>query len=230
MSSAPRKLQGVAGIDEAGRGPMIGPMVVCGLLFNEDPTQTLRQLGIKDSKMLTPRKRESLYDEVLRLATKSSVREVSASKIDILRGRGVSLNEIELREFISITKALGPERVIVDAADVNAERFGVAIAERTRLRNLGLSVVSEHRADLTYPVVSAASVIAKVRRDRAIVQLHEEYGDFGSGYPADPRTVSFVKKIVRMREPLPPIVRRSWESVKRIESEFSHNQTTLDSH
>jgi ribonuclease HII len=209
---------------------MIGPMVICGLLFDEDPQRILRELGIKDSKMLTPKRREGLYGEILQLAARSSVREVSASKIDVLRGRGVSLNEIELREFISITKALGPERLFVDAADVKAERFGMAIAERSKLKDLGLVVTSEHRADLTYPIVSAASVIAKVRRDRAIQEFHGEYGDFGSGYPADPKTVCFVKEIVRMRKPLPPIVRRSWESVKRIETELGKDQTTLDSY
>ncbi len=220
----------MAGIDEAGRGPMIGPMVVCGLLFDEEPGTTLSEMGIRDSKLLTPKKREALYGDILAQAASSCVREVSAASIDELRGRGVSLNEVELLEFIAIAKKLKPLQLYVDAADVKAERFGAAIAERSKLESQGLVVVSEHRADLKYPVVSAASVIAKVHRDRSIARLHEEYGDFGSGYPADPKTVRFVEDLVARNEPLPPIVRRSWESVKRIETKLATGQDTLESY
>lgn len=230
MRSDSQSLFGVACIDEAGRGPMIGPMVVCGLLFEDDVEKPLRDLGIKDSKLLTHKRRESLYDDILGLTKHHSIRKVSATRIDELRGRGVSLNEIELREFISITKSLRPLRLFVDAVDVKAERFGLAIAQRSNLGEAGIVVVSEHRADLRYPMVSAASVIAKVERDRAIVKLHDEYGDFGSGYPRDPKTLSFVRGLVTNREPLPSIVRRSWESVRRLESEMSTKQTTLDSY
>ncbi|TFF92703.1 ribonuclease HII [Candidatus Thorarchaeota archaeon] len=230
MKSNPLTLFGVACIDEAGRGPMIGPMVVCGLLFEDDVDTPLRNLGIKDSKQLSPKRREELYDDILNLTKRSSIRRVSASKIDELRGRGVTLNEIELREFISITKSLRPLRLFVDAVDVKAERFGLAIAERSKLKDIGIVVISEHRADLTYPMVSAASVIAKVERDRAILKLHDQYGDFGSGYPNDPKTLSFVRDLVASKEKLPKIVRRSWAPIRRLESEMNTKQIKLDSY
>lgn len=230
MKSDPQTLFGVACIDEAGRGPMIGPMVVCGLLFDDDVEKTLCDLGIKDSKQLTPRRREDLYDDILSLTKRSSIRKVPASRIDELRERGVSLNEIELREFISITKSLRPLKLFVDAVDVKAERFGLAIAERSRLGAAGIEVISEHRADLTYPMVSAASVIAKVERDRAVLRLHDEYGDFGSGYPRDPKTISFVRGLIAKKQGLPPIVRKSWQPIRRLELEMYTKQTKLDSY
>lgn len=230
MTRVPLRLRGVAGIDESGRGPMIGPMVICGLLFDEDPDAVLSGLGVRDSKALTPKRREELYDDILAQTAASCVREVPAASIDELRGRGMSLNEVGLREFITVTKELKPLHLYVDAADVKAERFGRAIGERSRLAHQGMIVVSEHRGDLTYPVVSAASIIAKVHRDRVIKQLHEEYGDFGSGYPVDRKTVMFVEALISKKEPLPSIVRRSWESVKRIEIRLGTKQDTLESY
>lgn len=223
------KLTGTAGIDEAGRGPMIGPMVICGLRFDTDPAEFFETLGIKDSKLLSPKKRESMFDAILKACSKHEIREISAQSIDEQRGRGTSLNEIELNAFTDITKSLKPITVYVDAADVKADRFGTQIAERSRLTPHGLTVISEHRADLTYPIVSAASIIAKVTRDRAIEQFHVVYGSFGSGYPSDPKTVAFVRQLIIEGEDLPPIVRRSWESVRRLLAEYDTEQTSLDS-
>jgi ribonuclease HII len=86
--------------------------------------------------------------------------------------------------------------------------------------------VSEHKADSTYPIVSAASIIAKVQRDQAITRLHSRYGDFGSGYPSDPKTIEFVRNLVTSKQKLPSIIRHSWDSVRRIQEEVE--QTRLD--
>ena len=223
------KLTGTAGIDEAGRGPMIGPMVICGLRFDINPAMFFETLGIKDSKLLSPKRREGMFDAILDACSEHEIREIPAQSIDEQRGWGTSLNEIELRSFIDITKSLKPKTVYVDAADVKADRFGTQISERSGLASHGLMVISEHRADLTYPIVSAASIIAKVTRDRAIEKFHEVYGDFGSGYPSDPKTVAFVKQLIIEGEDLPPIVRRSWESVRRLLDEYESEQTSLDS-
>ena len=227
MSPSDSKVRGVAGIDEAGRGPLIGPLVVCGVLFEQETIHDLDSLGVKDSKMLTPRRRTQLLQSIKRLASKIELRTISASEIDMLRGQKVNLNEIEVRAFVSIAQDLKPSLLYLDAVDVKAQRFGIAVSERSGLSTLGCKVVSEHKADSKYPVVSAASIVAKVERDKAIKLLHKEFGDFGSGYPSDPKTIEFVRGFLSDTGELPNIVRHSWESVNRIRDELKAKQLRL---
>jgi ribonuclease HII len=208
-------LHGTAGIDEAGRGPMIGPMVICGVLIDSEKLHEFKKIGAKDSKMLSPARRLKLKEKIEHVASKIVVRSVSAAEIDRLRKR-TTLNEIEVAEFASVAKTLNPQMIYVDAADVNANRFGEKIGKLSGLASKGAVIISEHKADSKYPIVSAASIIAKVERDRVISEYHMKYGDFGSGYPSDPKTVNFVKTLVRNKKKLPPIIRESWESVRKI--------------
>ena len=228
MSPSDSELHGVAGIDEAGRGPLIGPLVVCGALFEQETIHDLNALRVKDSKMLTPRRRMQLLEPIKGLASKIELRSISAAEIDSLRGQKVNLNEIEVRAFVSIAQALKPSLLYLDAVDVKAQRFGKAVSERSGLSTLGCKVVSEHKADSKYPVVSAASIVAKVERDNTIKLLHEEFGDFGSGYPSDPKTIKFVRDILSDTGALPNIVRHSWESVNRIRDELRAKQLRLN--
>jgi ribonuclease HII len=221
-------LHGIAGVDEAGRGPMIGPMVVCGILVNTDRLHELVEIGAKDSKTLTHKRRLVLKEQIEKVTTKIEIRTVSAADIDRLRKR-TTLNEIEVTEFASIAKALNPKEIYLDAADVIAERFGSKIGELSGIASKGAIIVSEHKADAKYPIVSAASIIAKVERDHAIENFHKKYGDFGSGYPNDPKSIKFVRTLVRNGEKLPDIIRKSWESIRRIVDEESTDQTRLDS-
>ena len=219
-------LHGTAGIDEAGRGPMIGPMVICGVLIDTERLHELEKIGAKDSKTLSHSRRLKLKEKIMQVVSKMEIRYVSAADIDRLRKR-TTLNEIEVAEFVSIARALKPQEIYLDAADVNADRFGEKIGNLSGLASKGAKIVSEHKADSKYPIVSAASIIAKVERDRAISEYHKKYGDFGSGYPSDQKTVDFVKNLVRNGEKLPPIIRKSWESVRRIIDEESTEQSTL---
>ena len=219
-------LHGTAGIDEAGRGPMIGPMVICGVLIGPEKLSELEQIGAKDSKTLSHTRRVKLREKIEKVAARIEIRSVSAADIDRLRRR-TTLNEIEVVEFVAIAKALNPQEVYLDAADVKADRFGEKIGNLSGLSSKGAIIISEHKADSKYPIVSAASIIAKVERDRVISEYHEKYGDFGSGYPSDPKTVDFVKNLVRNKEKLPPIIRKSWDSVKRILDDELSEQTTL---
>ncbi|MHA1863545.1 MAG: ribonuclease HII [Candidatus Thorarchaeota archaeon] len=221
-------LYGTAGIDEAGRGPMIGPMVICGILIDSDRLHELVKIGAKDSKTLTHKRRLILKEKIEKVVSKIEIRTVSAADIDRLRKR-TTLNEIEVEEFASIAKALNPQEIYLDAADVIAERFGIKIGKLSGIASKGAKIISEHKADSKYPIVSAASIIAKVERDRAIESFHKKYGDFGSGYPNDPKTIKFVRNLVRNREKLPPIIRKSWKSVTRLIDEESTDQTKLDS-
>ena len=221
-------LHGIAGVDEAGRGPMIGPMVICGILVDSDRLHKLVEIGAKDSKTLTHKRRLLLKEKIEKITSKIEIRTVSAADIDRLRKR-TTLNEIEVAEFASIAKALNPKEIYLDAADVIAERFGSKIGELSGIASKGTKIVSEHKADAKYPIVSAASIIAKVERDLAIERFHQKYGDFGSGYPNDPKTIKFVRDLVRNGEKLPSIIRKSWESVRKIVDTESTDQTTLDS-
>jgi ribonuclease HII len=222
------KLRGIAGVDEAGRGPMIGPMVICGILIDSDRLNELVEIGAKDSKTLTHKRRLVLKKQIEKITSKIEIRTVSAADIDRLRKR-TTLNEIEVAEFASIAKALNPKEIYLDAADVIAERFGSKIGELSGIASKGAKIVSEHKADAKYPIVSAASIIAKVERDLAIEKFHQKYGDFGSGYPNDPKTIKFVRNLVRNEEKLPIIIRKSWESVRKIIDAESTDQTTLES-
>jgi ribonuclease HII len=221
-------LHGTAGIDEAGRGPMIGPMVICGVLIDSEKLPELENIGAKDSKALSHSPRLKLKIKIERVASSIIIRSVSAAKIDRLRKR-TTLNEIEVTEFASIAKSLKPQRIYLDAADVKADRFGEKVGKLSGLASQGALIISEHKADSKYPIVSAASIIAKVERDRVISEYHKKYGDFGSGYPSDPKTVNFVKTLVKNNQKLPPIIRKSWESVRKILDEESAEQSTIDS-
>jgi len=206
----------VAGVDDAGRGCVIGPLVVAGVLMPEDKLSLLEQMGVKDSKELTPKRREKLAEEVWKVAEKVKVIKVPPQEVDRVVLRGVKykrLNWLEAKIMAQVITELKPEIVYVDASDVIEERFKKQILEAIPR---GIEVVSEHDADAKYPIVSAASIIAKTERDREIQKLREKYGDFGSGYPSDPKTREFLIKCLRERGGYPDCVRRSWKTLKRL--------------
>jgi ribonuclease HII len=206
---------------------MIGPLVVCGVLVQPESIIELQRIGVRDSKTLTPKRRVELAGQIQRIVDRISIRRVSAAEIDSLRASGVTLNEIEIKAFASILRSLRPSQAFIDAADINAKRFGTMVGERSGLLSSGCKIVSEHFADSTYPVVSAASIVAKVDRDSRIMELQKEFGAFGSGYPSDPQTVQFVRSLVASKKPLPAIVRKSWKSVERILLESKDEQMRL---
>ncbi len=197
------------GVDEAGRGPVIGPMVIAGVCGDRDK---LIKIGVRDSKKLTKKRREKLEKEIKKIADKIVIRIVEPEEIDILR-KNMSLNEIEVIVFSEVIRELRCREVYVDAADVNEDRFGEEIKKRVG----NIKIISKHRGDSLFPEVSAASIIAKVERDRRIKKLQEELGDFGSGYPSDLRTVKFLEKYYREHDKLPPHTRKSWKTVKRMD-------------
>jgi len=218
MTKRGTALHGIAGVDEAGRGPLIGPMVICGILLSPEKTDALERIGVRDSKLLSPLRREKIATKIESIAEKVITRFLSASEIDRLR-KQMTMNEIEVKEFVGVVKALNPQTVYLDAADVKASRFGERIGKMSGLASKGAVIVSEHKADSKYPIVSAASIIAKVQRDQAISRLHSRFGDFGSGYPADPKTIEFVKRLVENNQKLPSIIRHSWDTVRKIRNE-----------
>lgn len=203
-----------AGIDEAGRGPVVGPLVVAGVMV-EDPAP-LAELGCRDSKLVSPAKREFIA-RTLRNdpGVRIEVRVITADVLDAERqSRG--LNQIESDRFRDIALAFKPDLLYVDACDTDPKRFGREVA-----RGLGrkTKVVSEHKADDSYPVVGAASIIAKVTRDAAISELARRLErklemPLGSGYAHDERTRLFLAAWLAKFGDLPEGTRRSWQTVK----------------
>lgn len=199
------------GIDEAGKGPVIGSMFVAGVL-NFDG---LEELGVKDSKRLSPAKREYLA-ECIEEATEVFLVEMTASEIDEGRKRH-TMNEIMVERFSEVIKYFQPDRAIVDAADVKPERFAANLrANYEKEVDAEIEIISEFKADDRYPLVSAASIVAKVHRDRSIRALAVKIGaEIGSGYPADPKTIKFLKELLKEKdlEDIPFYVRKSWKTV-----------------
>ena len=212
----------VGGADESGRGCLLGPLIVAGISVDPIGSKKLRNLGVKDSKLLSAKKRESLFPEIMKVAEHAQWVAIPPSEIDevVLTGRRLrKLNYLEAIYFAKVIDLLYARKVTVDASDVIPERFRDDIAENMASK---CKVVAYHKADRDYPVVSAASIVAKVVRDREVELLKEIDGDFGSGYPSDPITRSFFSDWMKRGVPFPNYVRQSWKTWWKIE------QTLLD--
>jgi ribonuclease HII len=217
----------IAGVDEAGRGPVIGPLVIAGVMIEETDLHKLVDLGVKDSKLLTPQKRETLAQKIREHALIYHTVWLSPAEIDRVvesKRKLHKLNRLEAKTMAKVITILKPDTVYVDAADRLTDRFAEHIQE-----NLTFSpkIVSEHKADLKYPIVSAASIIAKVERDKAICQLQQKHGNLGCGYPSDPKTIKFLEDWSRKFGTYPDFVRKSWKTAKRIMEKTDSRQQKL---
>jgi ribonuclease HII len=210
----------ICGVDEAGRGPVLGPMVVAAVAIEDDAP--LRTMQVRDSKKLSPARREELAAKIVETC-RVEYRVISHEEIDA-RGSKVSLNELEAVAFADLIDRLRSEIVYVDACDVNEEHFKQMVGGRLSYRP---RIVCEHKADDSYPVVSAASIIAKTNRDRLVSEIQAEIGqDIGSGYASDPTTISFLQKWIKEKGDLPPYTRRSWATAKEAMSSSKNAKLT----
>lgn len=197
------------GVDEAGRGPVIGPLVVAAVVT--DDVASIEGLGVKDSKVLSPIRRESLSIRIKERA-EVFVKVVPAWEIDRIR-ESQTMNEMECKVFAELIDSSLAGVAYVDAVDVDEDRFARDISDMLVRK---IEIVSEHKADARYPIVSAASIVAKVRRDMEIENIKIELGyDIGSGYPSDPKTVRALKRMVDQNK-ISKYVRRSWDTFKRL--------------
>jgi ribonuclease HII len=202
----------LAGVDEAGRGPVLGPLVVAAVLVESDGL--LRELGVKDSKQLSPARREAMAPRIREVARRVEVRVIDPAELN-RRMPKENLNQIEVEAFGDLLRRLEPAEAVVDACDVDAARFGRNVAS---LLKAPCVVRAEHEADARHPVVAAASVVAKVERDRLMALVSEEhakYGGCGSGYSSDPATKAFLDRWMETHKRLPPCARKHWETAKR---------------
>lgn len=202
----------IAGIDEAGRGPCVGPLVMAVTVIDKADEEKLIELGVKDSKDLTVKERERQFPLIKKLVLEHQNSALEAEELDELMIRK-SLNEIEAMQAAKLLNKLKkkPDVVYVDSPDVIMAEFGKRIE---RYLNFPVKIISEHKADSNYPIVSAASVIAKVERDEAIKKLADEYGEIGSGYPHDETTIKFLKKYLLQHNMFPSFARKSWQTIK----------------
>jgi len=200
----------ICGVDDAGRGSMIGPMVIAGISIEKKNIPKLRKLGVRDSKKLSPKKRELLYKEIVKLVDDYHVIRIPPRTIDKYVFKH-NLNHLEAKKMAEVISNLNPDLSYVDSCDVNAARFGREISDLSKKSK----VKSYHYADSRFVVVSAASIIAKVSRDRSIMRLNKTT-NLGSGYPSDKKSVNYVKKVVSSKKSLPTSIRKSWKPVQKI--------------
>jgi len=205
----------IAGIEEAGKGPCIGPLVVCGVLIDEKKETELRLIGVKDSKKLTPLKRTMLADKIKNIADKIEIIKIIPDEIDkAVNSENSNLNLLEAEKMAIIINKLKSEKIIIDCPSPNKKQFARDIKKKLNIKKA--KIIAEHKADENYPIVSAASIIAKVERDNEIEKLKKKLKvDFGSGYTSDIVTQEFLKD--NWENPkYSSIIRYSWESWKRL--------------
>jgi len=206
----------IAGVDDAGRGAILGPLVIAGVCVKEDKLEHLIKIGVRDSKLLSPNRRNDLYHQIMNIGDGVSVVKLKPEQIDdyVLKGKKYKrLNYLEALSMAKVIDSLDAEMVYVDASDVNVERFKQDILETLKRK---VEIISAHHADRIYPIVSAASIIAKVTRDKEIFDLSQKFGNIGSGYPADDVTTRFLRQWIKKHGDMPPFARRSWKTVKRL--------------
>jgi len=198
----------ICGVDEAGRGSLLGPLVIAGVSLKRSKIRKLSSMGIRDSKKLTPAARERLYKKIIEYADDYYIARINPKTID-RSVKNHQLNSLEAKYMAKVIVKLKPNISYVDSCDVNPKRYGKEInkmAKRGKIR-------SYHHADSRFVIVSAASIVAKVNRDKAIAKLRKKH-DLGSGYPSDKKTINFLSKYISDKKEIPSFVRKSWKPVQ----------------
>jgi ribonuclease HII len=201
-------------------------MVLCGICFKESDLKFLVEIGVKDSKKLSAKKRYELSKLITANCKSCQIVIVSPQEIDEREINKISLNELEALKMAQIINILKPDIIYLDAVDVNENRFKTTI--EGLLHYKPNNIISKHKADDLYPIVSAASIVAKDKRDMIIEEMRNKYGNFGSGYPSDKKTIDFLREWVRKNKNTPDFVRKSWETTKNLLKEELTNKKITD--
>jgi len=211
----------ILGIDDAGRGPVIGPMVLAGCLITEEIEKEFRRLGVKDSKQLT-KNRRAFFEGVIKEKSEAfAIQIMLASEIDGKNDSGINLNDVEAhmaaKIINEINKGFTKIKVVIDCPSTNRTNWREDV--RTHIENLSnLEIACEHKADRNHIAVSAASILAKEERERQMNILREKYGEsIGSGYSSDPKTTKFLETNLKKLEHH-GIFRKSWKTWKKANS------------
>ncbi len=208
----------VLGIDEAGRGPVIGPMIIAGAMIEEGKEEMLGE--VKDSKFLYHSKRIKLSKH-LKENFEYKIIKVEPKEIDdALNSDDLNLNWLEAHKQAQIINKLNPDTAIIDCPSINTYKYEEYL--KNLLDNKNIKLIVEHKADANYPICSAASIIAKVEREDEMKKIREKYGNCGPGYPSNQTTQEFVKKYGKKYK---EIMRTTWSTYKRYHKE--NNQKDL---
>ena len=201
----------ILGIDEAGRGPVIGPMVIGGALVKSDFESKLTELGVKDSKKIPQNKREIMFDQIIKISNSTDIKVVMPEEIDMAveSKNGMNLNWLEAVKSAEMINELKPDVVILDCPHPIPSKYETYVREL--LDNKDVKRIGEHKADDNYVICGAASILAKVIREREMAEINAKYGEVGPGYPANPVTKKFVEENF---EKHPEIFRKSWATYK----------------
>jgi len=205
------------GIDDAGRGPVIGPMILAGVLIDKKIESSLKRLGVKDSKQLTPKRREHLAGKIREKAETFEVVIISAEEIDKKNEKGIKLNELEAfasaKIINKINKGYNKIKVVVDCPSPSIIKWQDFL--KTKIKNLSnLEISCEHKADKNHVSVSAASIIAKSIREKEMTKLKKKYGEeIGSGYTSDALTIKFLQKNAHKHKDS-GLFRKTWSTWK----------------
>jgi ribonuclease HII len=212
----------IIGIDDAGRGPAIGPMILAGIAIDEKQEQEIKNLEVKDSKLLSPKKRNSIFQKLK--SFRHHIEKTFPEEIDACE----NLNTLEAMKSAMIINALTKNseekiKVIIDCPSVNCNAWAKELKSFLN-EPKKIELVVEHKADFNYPIVSAASIIAKETREEEVLKLKRELKiDFGSGYPSDPKTIDFLKRNFS-DEKFAKIIRHSWQTIKDIKKNSSQRK------
>ena len=204
----------ICGIDEAGRGSVIGPLVIAGISIKKSNIKKLEDIGVRDSKALTKNKRSFLFDKILDVSEFVCIYKLDCKTIDenVYQKK---LNKLEGIIMSSIIKYISADIAYVDSCDINIDRYTNYLKSNLNLKN-NINIIAMHKADRLNPIVSAASIIAKVTRDREIEILEEIFQNIGSGYPSDKKTMYFIKNWMKEYKEFPNFVRKSWRPMREI--------------
>lgn len=195
------------------KGPIVGPLVMAGILVEEKNLPKLEKMGVKDSKLLTPKKRESLFGKIKKISKKHKIMVIQPEEIDAaLDSDSLNLNWLEAHKSADIINKLKPDKVIIDSPSNNCKAYKRYLLRL--LKNKDIEMVVEHKADFRYVACAAASILAKVTRDREIERIKKKIGDnFGSGYLSDPVTKDFLEKNFDRH---PEIFRKTWLPYRKL--------------
>ena len=203
----------IGGIDEAGRGSILGPMVIAGIGIRKSQISGLYKLDVKDSKLLSAKRRNQIFSDILGLADSVSVFIINCSQVD-LNVFFNRLNRLEAETMALIVNNIHADRVYIDSCDVNPERYKHCIESYLNHSSTKTMIYPLHHADRLSVVVSAASIIAKIIRDYEILQIRKVHPNIGSGYPSDKKTMGFIKKWVNENQSAPEFARKSWKPLR----------------
>ena len=214
----------LGGADEAGRGPVIGPIVMAGVTVKPGVQDKLKAIGVKDSKLLTESKREELFEQVKYLVESYEIIVENAKEVDAaLNDPSMNLNKLEAKSSAELIEKLKPDTMILDCPSTNPPAY-IEQVKSFYTNNNDTEIIAEHKADMNYPVVAAASILAKVTRDRLIKELEKKAEsiigkklNIGSGYPADPYTKKFLEEYWdKLDEIEEGFFRKTWKTYKNI--------------